>query len=639
MTTLAPIVVDRSTFAFSADGRHAVCLSGGPGGDPAELSLESWTLTREDTRARTVPDLTLAPGSQALPLDDGRLLLFRAGGERRELELLVPAGEGFSQRRLGTISAPWGGYLLPSPGPAQLGFVVVLDDPGHSTIWRLSTSGEPPERVLGVPGALTRGVWLDGEASVLGMNQTHDGGSSGIAVDLAERSWKRIWSVSDTSSDDIVDYSPRSKVIVVSTTASGEERLGWARLGDPTVHFPETLHRPGYVRHALALDDRGERLLVHEVAGAASRLLVYTAAQDRLAVLAGPVGTVSGSACWVGDLVRFRFSAPGVPPGLATVRVGANPGWSVSRGHGAESQPVGQAAELVELPGATGPIEAIVYGGPDWRSAEHLVIALHGGPLSAWRFEFEPLFDRLAAAGVAVVAPNYRGSTGYGVEYLRAVVGDWGGPDLDDVLDLARSLAGERRARQLPGPVVLGASYGGFLALLAACREPELWPACVALAPFVSAASLHASAGDAVRARVEQLGGLRRTEDAAGPRDVLAVCAALSAPLLLMHGTRDETVPVEQSRMLRRRLVELGRRVEYVEVDSDHAGLVLAQHPEVIRRIATFCLARPRTAPSRQVGADSAHRRTEPLPAAVGSGMSQPLPTEGGDYPWRATTW
>jgi len=222
-------------------------------------------------------------------------------------------------------------------------------------------------------------------------------------------------------------------------------------------------------------------------------------------------------------------------------------------------------------------------------------VALHGGPLSSWRFEFAPLFQCLAQAGVAVVAPNYRGSTGYGDEHLRPVIDNWGGPDLEDVIHLGRSLDSERGHRQLPKPVVLGASYGAFLALLAASHEPEFWSACVALAPFLSGPSLHNCADIAVRNRIEQLGGLKRIDDAIGSRDVLRVCTSLSAPLLLIHGRRDETIPVEQSRLLRQRLSELGRTegvdFEYLEVDSNHEEVAMVW-PKVLRRkVVSFCLA------------------------------------------------
>ncbi|MGH8903339.1 MAG: alpha/beta hydrolase family protein [Egibacteraceae bacterium] len=610
----APVISDRFNFAFSENGRYGVCLRT----DGEDMALESWMLTSEEAARRTIPNLAVDRETYALPLDDGQILLFHRGGRstsgRHELVLLQPGGSDFCLQGLGEVPALPGGYLLPSPdastasrpkspapaeGPssAPLGFAVALDDPEHSTIWRLSASSPWIEPIVRVPGSLSGGVWLDGDEGVVALNQTRDGcRSSGIAVDLPQRSWRRIWSVSDTSTDRIVLYSPRSKVLVVTTNASGEERLGWGLLGEPAVRFPEALHRPGYVRRALALDDRGERLLVHEVAGATSRLFIYTLADDRLRPLVGPPGTVSSPASWAGDLVRLRFSTPSQPPTLATARLGIQPCWSLSRDRELENHAVWADAELIELQGPAGPIEAIVYGGPDWRRRQHLVVALHGGPLASWRFEFDSLFQCLAAANVAVVAPNYRGSTGYGDEHLRAVVGNWGGPDLDDVLALGRSLENERGRLELPRPVVLGVSYGAFLALLAACNEPELWSACVALAPFLSGPRLYKGADAAVRNRVEQLGGLKQVDDAIWPRDVLQACASLSAPLLLIHGTDDATIPVGQSRMLRQRLLELGRiegvDFEYLEVDSDHTGVILTRWKALRQRVVCFCLAR-----------------------------------------------
>lgn len=538
-----PVVSHRYDFAFSANGRHGVCLL--RRGDD-DLTLESWTLAAQQPSGRPIPTVEVTAATNALPLDDGRVLLLRSDPADptapHDLALLQPTGDGFAEQRIGEISALLGGYLLPSPSGAELAFAVARDDPGRSTIWRLSAAPLEIEPVMQVPGSLSGGVWLDGDAGVLAVNQTSGSHRcGGIVVDLDEGSWRRIWSVSDRSTDRIVLYSHRSKLLVVSSNATGEERLGWGRLGEGTVHFPQSLHRPGYLRRALALDSAGERILVQEVHGAVSRLFTYTPTDERLRPLHGPPGTASSHASWVGDLIRFRFSTPDRPPTLATVRLAAEPRWSLCRDRGPESW---AAAEVVELPGPTGPIEAIAYGGPDWRRSEHLVVALHGGPLSSWRFEFDPLFQCLAAAGIAVVAPNHRGSTGYGAEHLRATLARWGGPDLDDVLHLGRDLEQERRGRKLPKPVVLGASYGAFLALLAACHEPDMWSACVALAPFLSGPRLHENTRDpAVRDRVTQLGGLADSDGATGPRDVLRVCTRLSAPLLLIHGTPTPRCP------------------------------------------------------------------------------------------------
>ncbi|MGH3614036.1 MAG: alpha/beta hydrolase family protein [Pseudonocardia sp.] len=561
-----------------------------------DRNLEWWTFTGEKASCRTIFEVAADRETRALPLDDGRILCVQrdpdSASGRYELTLLTPAIGGFSRYRLGGLRGMLGGYLLPGQADDELGFAVLLDDLGQSRIWRVSASGVAS--VARVPGTLGGGTWLD--ENVLALNQTSDSfRSSGIVVDVAQGMWRRIWSVSDTSTDRIVLTDPRSKMFVVTTDAGGAQRLGWGRLGEPTVHFPDTLHPPGRLHQALALDDRGERVLVHEVAGAVSRLFVYTPDDDRLEPVATPTGTITAPASWTGSLIRFRFSAPSRPATLATVRLGGKPGWTFADDDQAAGEPGWAPAHLVELPGPAGPIEAIVYGGPGWRQSPHLVVALHGGPLSAWRFDFNPLFQYLAAAGMAVVAPNCRGSTGYGDEYLRAVIGNWGGADLEDVLHLARCLEWDRRDCALPRPVVLGASYGGFLALLAACHGPALWSACVALAPFLSGPGLYKRADSGVQFRIANLGGLQSI-DHDGPRDVLRMCESLSAPLLLVHGTSDLTIPVEQSRMLRKRLLELGRTegvdLEYLEVDSDHGEVSLVRHGALPSRVVRFCLSR-----------------------------------------------
>lgn len=620
----ATLVTSRFNFTFSANSQYGTCLSAN---EDEEMVLESWALGSEEARGQTIPDVIVDEETRALPLDDGRIVLSHTVARNlpreHELTLLQPRKDGLRREIIGAIPSLLGSYLLPSPSPTQLGFVVALHAE-HSTIWRLLASPLRIERVARVPGSLAGGVWLDSDARVLAVNQTRGSDRpNGIAVDVTQGTWKRIWSRSVTSSDRIWLGSLQSRIVIVATTTSGEERLGWACLGERTVHFPPTLHRPGYERRPLVLDDRGERLLVHEVAGATSRLLVYTLADDSLVPLTIPPGKVSSPACWTGNLIRFRFSAPTQPSTLATIRLGTQARWTLSRNHDSDGPDIAPQVELIELQGPAGPLEAIVYGSPDWRAAEHLVVALHGGPLSSWHFRYEPLFHHLSTEGVAVLAPNYRGSTGYGPEHLRAVIGNWGGPDLDDVLDLGRGLTTERVSRRLPRPVVLGVSYGAFLALLAACHAPQQWSACVALAPFLSGPRFYDSAHVAARRRIEQLGGLRHIKDSMGPRDVLHACATLSAPLLLMHGIEDKTIPVTQSRMLRQRLLELGRTegtdFEYIEVDSDHDGLI--QRRVLNQRVVRFCLTRSTLDGDRQPSGPA----KEPLPTVMGSGKSNSL--------------
>jgi dipeptidyl aminopeptidase/acylaminoacyl peptidase len=137
---------------------------------------------------------------------------------------------------------------------------------------------------------------------------------------------------------------------------------------------------------------------------------------------------------------------------------------------------------------------------------------------------------------------------------------------------------------------VLGASYGGFLALLAAQADPELWAGCVALAPFLSAPRLHADAGLAVRRLIERLGGLTEVGAGGGRRDALAGAGTLGR-LLLIHGTRDDQIPVAHSRALRDRLRELGRTgLEYVELEGEGHDLSGGRQRALVHElVARFC--------------------------------------------------
>ncbi|MDQ3150317.1 MAG: alpha/beta fold hydrolase [Actinomycetota bacterium] len=599
--------VSRVNFAFSPDGRQATCIRVSEG----ELTLEMWSFAGGRTQPRRVDgDLPLDQGAQTLPLDDGRILLFPNSAEVHELMLLDPRRGSGAVLGLGKVRS-LGGYLLPSPNRAQLGFVVSRDDVDRSTIWRVTDSPSGMQPLLELPGVLSGGLWLDHGATRLAANLAQDGHPpNGVLLDLdGEGSWTRFFSVSDASSDRVVAYGPRSRLLVVSTNATGQDGLGWVILGaGEPVRFPSATNQPGRRLQGLTLDGGGRRLLVHEQYGATSRLAVYTPADDHVEPVNIPMGVAGPEACWSGGVVRLPFCAPTHPPTVLSLSPGRGHGWWLAD-TGEACERVWADAQLVALEGPAGAVEAVVYGGSDWRSSEHLVLALHGGPLSNWRLDFDPLFQAFAAAGVAVVAPNQRGSTGYGREHMRAVLGAWGGPDLDDVVHLGHDLVEFRARRGLRSPVILGASYGAFLALLAAARAPQLWSACVAVAPFLSGPQLYDNSPPWVAQRLEVLGALTPVTDAIGPRDVQRLCSAIAAPLLVLHGAEDEVIPVEQSRTLRRQLLNAGREegVDFVyrEVHGDHEEVIRADRRAHRELLVDFCLATSLSTPNESKGGEA----------------------------------
>ncbi|WP_199881880.1 alpha/beta fold hydrolase [Streptomyces sp. CB03911] len=343
--------------------------------------------------------------------------------------------------------------------------------------------------------------------------------------------------------------------------------------------------------------------------GASSALALWQPAGHRLEPLPVPPGRLGAVAHWSAGGLRMPYSSPDQPAALATLDVDAllgagpaatagavplplqlaplsgslpqpwreaappppwsggprisptsPPGWRLDGSVRPADGSRWHSAQSLELAGPTGPLEAVVYGGDAWLSSPQLVLALHGGPADAWLLEFDPALQRMAAEGLAVVAPNQRGSTGYGTGHAMAVRGAWGGPDLEDVLGLLEGIAGQRSALGLEPPALFGVSYGAFLALLAAAHAPpEQVARCAVVAPFLSGARLLAEASAPVRALTTRLGGHEPVTDERGPRDVLQLAHRIGAPLLVLHGDRDEVVPVGQSRSLRHELIRLGR--------------------------------------------------------------------------------
>ena len=113
------------------------------------------------------------------------------------------------------------------------------------------------------------------------------------------------------------------------------------------------------------------------------------------------------------------------------------------------------------------------------------IVYIHGGPTSQTMNSFNRFVQYAANQGYMVLAPNYRGSTGYGKEFQQANLFDMGGGDLQDVL------AGVDWIKQTghldPKKIaVMGGSYGGYLSMMAVTKAPDVWAAGVPIVPFVN---------------------------------------------------------------------------------------------------------------------------------------------------------
>ena len=193
-------------------------------------------------------------------------------------------------------------------------------------------------------------------------------------------------------------------------------------------------------------------------------------------------------------------------------------------------------------------------------------------PEAQARPNFNPIFQ-YSCSGYAVLAPNVRGSSGYGKGYARL---DDVGRRMDAVKDLEARLAMARRVRPAdPGRVAIsGGSYGGFMVLAALVTHPSCGPP-----GSTSSASPTSPPSSRTRARIGA--GLREAEygdlerDADLLRDISPIHRGdrIRAPLMVLHGANDPRVPVGEAEQIVASLRARGAAVEYLRLEDEGHGL------------------------------------------------------------------
>ena len=221
---------------------------------------------------------------------------------------------------------------------------------------------------------------------------------------------------------------------------------------------------------------------------------------------------------------------------------------------------------LVEAPGPAGPIETWIASPPGaGNKALPTVVDVHGGPLGAWAPAPHVEVMLLVARGYRVVLPNIRGSAGYGRDWVRPQLGDWGGVDaadvhsaLDHVIDLG--LADPERLG------VLGLSYGGFMVhwLIGTSARFRAAVSENGVTNQVSAWANSDSGPEYDRAALMGDPFTRDGIDRLWRQSPLRNVSAIQTPLLMLQAESDLRCPPPDNEQLFIALRHLHRTVEYV---------------------------------------------------------------------------
>ena len=228
--------------------------------------------------------------------------------------------------------------------------------------------------------------------------------------------------------------------------------------------------------------------------------------------------------------------------------------------------------ELVRYPSSDGLIVPAWFYRPIGVERPPAIVLVHGGPtgqtMNAWSVQVQFFVSR----GYAVLAPNNRGSTGYGTAYRDANLRDWGGADLRDLVAGQRWLA--EGGMVSPARIgVTGGSYGGYMTLIAMTKTPDVWAAGVSVVGMSNLHTLYKTTrkGDLLPYLIQQIGTPDENPTLYHDRSAINFIDDMQRPLLILQGGRDPRVPLAEAEQMRNRMLAAGKTVGYhAYMDEGH---------------------------------------------------------------------
>jgi dipeptidyl aminopeptidase/acylaminoacyl peptidase len=218
-----------------------------------------------------------------------------------------------------------------------------------------------------------------------------------------------------------------------------------------------------------------------------------------------------------------------------------------------------------------------------------VIVYPHGGPESQTRPTFNAIFQFFLQRGYAILAPNVRGSTGYGTRYMNL---DNTTKRMDSVKDLAHAaywLRDEKKGdpKRL---AVFGGSYGGFMVLAQVTHYPELWAAGIDVVGICNWVTFLEKTGAYRRANREaEYGNLREHREFLEKISPINHVDKIKCPMMVIHGANDPRVPIAEAEQIVAALKKRNVPVEYLRYEDEGHGLAkLKNRLDAYPKMAAF---------------------------------------------------
>jgi dipeptidyl aminopeptidase/acylaminoacyl peptidase len=291
-----------------------------------------------------------------------------------------------------------------------------------------------------------------------------------------------------------------------------------------------------------------------------------------------------------GSFITFEYESPLLPPDLYRIDVETKKVTQLTF-----SNPPAMESNKLILPEQVGyksfdglEIPAFLFRPEKPNGAA--ILYPHGGPTDQYGFFWDELAQYLVAKGYTYLAPNYRGSTGYGREFERLNHNDWGVGDTKDCLHGARFLRGVEGV-EADRIGIIGGSYGGYMTACSLARDPEYLFACGVMKYGDSnLVSSWAQCERRLRLYTEMfLGHPARNLEVYRKGSPIADAKNVQKPMLILHGLLDTIVPPEASEEWVEALRREGKTFEYKTYAGEPHGFLRRENlQDAYERVERF---------------------------------------------------
>jgi len=180
------------------------------------------------------------------------------------------------------------------------------------------------------------------------------------------------------------------------------------------------------------------------------------------------------------------------------------------------------------------------------------------------------LIQFLTMKGFAVFVPNVRGSSGYGLSYMKQVDRDWGGQDRFDHVHAMTQVLPQDDRIDVSRAGVVGRSYGGYMTLTQALRHPELWSAAIDMFGPYDLLTFMDRLPETWKPYFSiAVGDPEKDRDFLLERSPRTYMEQLACPMLVIQGKNDPRVVERESRDVVEQLRSKGKDVEYLMFENE----------------------------------------------------------------------